>query len=107
MAVPMTNANSSADQSNESSAASAKQNPTNNGSEPIPIDDELLKGFSTEGYQSNPMYQMESKYQTESQDMQQRSKDGIQVFKQHHQPNFSRVTEKEAEEEDDSLDEKW
>lgn len=39
--------------------------------------------------------------------MRQSSKDGIQVFKQHHQPNFSRVTEKEAEEEDDSLDEKW
>ena len=29
------------------------------------------------------------------------------IYKQHHQPNFSRVTEKEAEDEEDSLDEKW
>ena len=58
---------------------------------------------------------MESKYQTEqpiigdsdSLEKATGGKDGIQVFKQHHQPNFSRVTEKEAEEEDDSLDEKW
>ena len=43
---------------------------------------------------------MQSRYQDESEL-------GYKVLKQHHQPNFSRVTEKEAEDEEDSLEEKW
>ena len=62
-----------------------------------------------------PLHQMQAKYATVAQgDQSSLAPDGIQVF-QHatnqaivkHQPNFSRVTEREAEEEDDSLDEKW
>ena len=54
------------------------------------------------GYYSNESNMMlrESKYATSaSSEPQMHSAGGIQVFKQHHLPSFSRVTEK-AEEED-------
>lgn len=42
-----------------------------------------------------------------SADDSMRAAAGIQVFKQHHQPSFSRVSEVDAEDDEDSLDEKW